>query len=61
MVRDRQIENEPALAGCPSQVICFAQVQEPFWRTSFLLQLHSQEISVFNNNVFYFVRFQNEF
>ena len=54
----RQIENERF--GCTSQVLYFARVLELFCCTSFLLGLHSQQISVFSNNVFYFVGFQSE-
>lgn len=54
----RQIENERF--GCPSQVLYFARVLELFCCTSFLLGLHSQQISVFSDNVFCFVGFQSE-
>ena len=55
----RQMQNERF--GCPSQVFYFARVWERFCRTIVLLGLHSQQISVFSNNVFYFVGFWNFF
>ena len=54
----RQIENERF--GSPSQLFYFLRVQWQIRRTSFSLGLHSQQISVFSNNIFYFVGFRNE-
>ena len=55
----RQIQNERF--GFPGQVFYIARVKKRFYHTSFLLGLHSRQISVFSNNVFYFVGFQNNF
>ena len=54
----RQFQNESF--GCPSRASYSVWAQKPFCRTSFSLGLHSRQISVFVNNIFYFVGFLNE-